>query len=1191
MNSDRDEIRGGWVPADESDAEPAEMTGEFTIDYTPPAWYTQNASGDSGGAAGSAQSAPPPPAGAPVAVPGLPTGSGFEPSWTQARPPVAPQPGPPVSQHPESAPPAPDAATSAPVAPAFTPPAFAPPAVNRPDVDRPAVDPSAYAPPAFVPPPAPNAPSPEQPSAEAMTPAPTSAQPPVTIAPATPEPVPVSQPAPVEPLRDTAAAPDFAAPSVPVAGQEAAAHRASSAPQPTPDSPPHTTGTRVAPASAPLGGGDVESGTTMRFSPAALAREIAERDAAAEQARPLSSTTDTTAPDTATATAPDTASKQPDQSDQPDQPDEAADSAPHAEGTANGALAVGTPSDVDTDPVVEPTAAPAPAEAPEQGGTTAAAGDPSYRPSATDSVPPAGEDPVADGQSDSVASADAQDGQADPGRPAPQDAVPAPRDAVPVSPQSSEQSAVPAALPTPAQAWTPGGQTPDAALPPLPPAFQPAAPASAPQWPVSPQSSEQSAVPPLPGPTQAGPPPGYGFPQPGTPDQRGGYGYPQPGGPMAQGPHPAPPGPHTPPGPMQPGVPEAHQGPGGSASLHPQTPVHPQTPLHPQAPQHARPAQQPQPPAPQHQYQQTPQQPYAHQAPPGYGFPQPPRPSEPQPQHQPQQQAAAQHQQGQVPQPPPGYGYPQSVPPAAAPLPPQQPTPQQPGPQGPPHAAGQQHPSAYQQAQQNQQQAGPPQPTAPPVDPRAGAAWPTPVTHDQRERSVPGAPLGYTAAVELSSDRLLRNNRQKPRSSRTPSGASRFKLGGKKEEAERQRKLELIRTPVLSCYRIAVISLKGGVGKTTTTTALGSTLATERQDKILAIDANPDAGTLGRRVRRETGATIRDLVQAIPYLHSYMDIRRFTSQAPSGLEIIANDVDPAVSTAFNDEDYRRAIEVLGRQYPIILTDSGTGLLYSAMRGVLDLADQLIIISTPSVDGASSASTTLDWLSAHGYADLVQRSVTVISGVRETGKMIKVEDIVQHFQTRCRGVVVVPFDEHLAAGAEVDLDMMRPKTREAYFNLSALIAEDFVRAQQQQGLWTASNGNPPPTMAPPMPGHQGAPVPQQGQQPHAPQRHPQGGAPYGGGQQPYPQGNWQQHPQAQYQVPGQPSAPQQNPGQGFYGAPGQTPPPPAFPQQGAPQAPPGGGQSDDSGPSDAGAPPPSESWPPRQPPQPPQAPPQ
>ncbi|MFB7465854.1 SCO5717 family growth-regulating ATPase [Streptomyces sp. NPDC056224] len=441
-----------------------------------------------------------------------------------------------------------------------------------------------------------------------------------------------------------------------------------------------------------------------------------------------------------------------------------------------------------------------------------------------------------------------------------------------------------------------------------------------------------------------------------------------------------------------------------------------------------------------------------------------------------------------------GYSFP---PPAPAPQP-------MPAPQPPQHdpRSGAQWPAGQHQPQpQPQHQPPQPQPQPQPHDPRYSAG-----------QTTGGAPLGYTAAVELSSDRLLRN-KQKPKTGNN-NGGGRFRFGGKAAEAERQRKLELIRTPVMSCYRIAVISLKGGVGKTTTTTALGATLATERQDKILAIDANPDAGTLGRRVRRETGATIRDLVQAIPYLHSYMDIRRFTSQAPSGLEIIANDVDPAVSTTFNDEDYRRVIETLGRQYPIILTDSGTGLLYSAMRGVLDLADQLIIISTPSVDGASSASTTLDWLSAHGYADLVSRSLTVISGVRETAKMIKIEDIVQHFETRCRGVVVVPFDEHLAAGAEVDLDMMRPKTREAYFNLSALVAEDFLRAQQQapQGHWGA-----------PQQPHQPQPYPQQPQQPQQqPYGQPQGQPPYQ--QPPY------QHPGQPYPQPGQPwqqpPAPQQ-----------------------------------------------------------------
>ncbi|MFH8760294.1 SCO5717 family growth-regulating ATPase [Streptomyces atroolivaceus] len=912
MNGDRDEISGGWnTPVDESsDADPAEMTGEFTIDYTPPAWYTQNAPGDSSGGAGSHLAPPPPPQGAPLAVPGPPASGGFEPGWPPA--PAAPS---------EAA----SAASSEPPSPSFAP------------------------------------------------------------TPAAPAPVPT--------------APGSEEPEV------------------------------VNDASGPFGGGDVESGATMRFSPAALKQEIAEREAAKAEA------------DAETET----------------------DADADAAASGSGRPAESTP----------------PAAASEEGDADPA-GSVSGKNAGEDEGPEA---PEADAAQAPVRAADDEtDDQQDDGQDdwpvAPVTAAP-PQDAPSAGVPSADaaagapQGAVPSNAPAP---WSPTPPT-QGALPPLPPAFQPAA-----QQPSTPQPAQQwPAQRPAPA---AGAPGGHGFPQGQTP-------------PPAQ-PLPAP---------QQPVQPNASVPQGGYGF--PQAPQQggygfPQTP-------------QQQPPA-----QGAPQLPPAAQPQGGYGFPAP--------------------QAGQQPQ----------FPAQGAPLPPQ--VPQQTAHQGTPNL-----PAPHQQPQPHEaHQPQPPTPQAPPVDPRTGSAWPTPVTHDQRERSVPGAPLGYTAAVELSSDRLVRG-KQKAKSSRTPSAASRFKLGGKKEEAERQRKLDLIRTPVLSCYRIAVISLKGGVGKTTTTTALGSTLATERQDKILAIDANPDAGTLGRRVRRETGATIRDLVQAIPYLNSYMDIRRFTSQAPSGLEILANDVDPAVSTTFNDEDYRRAIDVLGKQYPIILTDSGTGLLYSAMRGVLDLADQLIIISTPSVDGASSASTTLDWLSAHGYAELVQRSLTVISGVRETGKMIKVDDIVQHFETRCRGVVVVPFDEHLSAGAEVDLDMMRPKTREAYFNLSALVAEDFQRAQQQQGLWTTDGSNPPPQFAPPMPGQQvpGQQVP--GQQQYAPQ--PQPGQPYPGQQypgQPYPAQPQQPYPPQQPhggQQPygGQPPYGGQQPyaGQQPYG--GQQPPsqPGALPQQAAP----------------------------------------
>ncbi|WP_239072345.1 MinD/ParA family ATP-binding protein, partial [Streptomyces bauhiniae] len=705
---------------------------------------------------------------------------------------------------------------------------------------------------------------------------------------------------------------------------------------------------------------------------------------------------------------------------------------------------------------------------------------------------------------------------------------------------------------------------------PAPPQQPPAPPQAAPAgW-------DQSGTPtPPPGhgfppqqqnPPQPPPAPGYGFPaqQPGygvpqqqptaptpphgqsSPTQQPGYGFPQQEGTPQQPPTPPTP-PHGHASPAQPDT--AAQQPGYGFPQQQGTPPQPPTaptlapgegtPAQPnsaaQQPSYGFPQQQGTPPPHDHASPEPSNPPVA---PAGYGFPQHP-PAAPTPGPTFPRQQTDSPSPSNPPAPPAGYGFPQQGTPSAAPTPP------------PGHALPHQQTDSPQPNHPAQQPGyGFPQaPEGQPVDPRAGAAWPQPVQHDQRQPTHPGAaPLGYTAAVELSSDRLLNNKRQKTRSGRPAAGTSRFRLGGKKEEAERQRKLELIRTPVLSCYRIAVISLKGGVGKTTTTTALGATLASERQDKILAIDANPDAGTLGRRVRRETGATIRDLVQAIPHLHSYMDIRRFSSQAPSGLEIIANDVDPAVSTTFNDEDYRRAIDVLGRQYPVVLTDSGTGLLYSAMRGVLDLADQLIIVSTPSVDGASSASTTLDWLSAHGYADLVSRSITVISGVRETGKMIKVDDIVSHFETRCRGVVVVPFDEHLSAGAEVNLDMMRPKVREAYFTLAAMVAEDFVRHQQAHGLWTR-DGNPPPVAAPPMPGQQapGQPYPPQHQQ------HPQQPQPFVPGQQQYPPQPGHPYPPQQPQQPQQQDQPYPpHPGPQQYPYPG---PPQAQPPQAPPQAPP------------------------------------
>jgi MinD-like ATPase involved in chromosome partitioning or flagellar assembly len=270
-------------------------------------------------------------------------------------------------------------------------------------------------------------------------------------------------------------------------------------------------------------------------------------------------------------------------------------------------------------------------------------------------------------------------------------------------------------------------------------------------------------------------------------------------------------------------------------------------------------------------------------------------------------------------------------------------------------------------------------------------------------------------------------------------------IGESSASMRRRDLIRRVRTPVTGGHhRVAVLSLKGGVGKTTVTVGLGASLASLRGDRVIAVDGNPDRGTLSDKVRLETTATIRDLLNERAMVNRYADVRAFTSQAPSRLEILASDRDPGVSVAFSADDYRAVVGVLGHYYSICITDCGTGLLHSAMAGILELADQIVLVSSPSVDGARSASATLDWLEAHNYGDLVRGGVVALSSIRRKSKStVDLDRLEQHFAARCRAVVRIPYDPHLEEGAEVELDYLNPETADAYLTLAALVADAFA----------------------------------------------------------------------------------------------------------------------------------------------------
>jgi MinD-like ATPase involved in chromosome partitioning or flagellar assembly len=329
-----------------------------------------------------------------------------------------------------------------------------------------------------------------------------------------------------------------------------------------------------------------------------------------------------------------------------------------------------------------------------------------------------------------------------------------------------------------------------------------------------------------------------------------------------------------------------------------------------------------------------------------------------------------------------------------------------------------------------------------------GAAHRAPPEAGPQDAGPAADPGQRQTADTLTSDLLLPGKRA------TPDGGWRrtvyratgglVRVGESAASIQRRDLVRRVRAPVAGGHhRVAVLSLKGGVGKTTATVGLGSTLATLRGDRVIAVDGNPDRGTLSDKVRLETPATIRDLLNERSMVTRYADVRAYTSQASSRLEILASDRDPGVSVAFSADDYRAVAGVLEHYYSICITDCGTGLLHSAMAGILELADQIVLVSSPSVDGARSASATLDWLEAHGYADLVRGSVVALSAIRRKSKStVDLDRLEQHFAARSRAVVRVPYDPHLEEGAEVELEMLNEETADAYLNLAAQVADGF-----------------------------------------------------------------------------------------------------------------------------------------------------
>lgn len=312
---------------------------------------------------------------------------------------------------------------------------------------------------------------------------------------------------------------------------------------------------------------------------------------------------------------------------------------------------------------------------------------------------------------------------------------------------------------------------------------------------------------------------------------------------------------------------------------------------------------------------------------------------------------------------------------------------------------------------------------------------------------VPARSLGATVDGAVALDHVdVRRMRVPPKVGwrRVLHTLTRINLGPGKDEAYEIGLKAKVQRPIRTTFPVAVLGLKGGVGKTVAAEVLGSTFAVHRGDRVIAIDADPDGGNLVLRHGRQNQLSILDLVDD-QSVSRYHDVRAHTSQqGNTRLEVLAGP-DYARADRFIDrDDFLKAMTILQEHYALVVIDCGIGLKTALMEAVLAEARALVVVTSASIDAMEETREAIAWLRSAGYQRLLDTAVLGINYTSSDRPNVDVPRAVEQFSREFRPerIFQLPFDRHVHEGKEITLELLSKKSRRRYLEMAAALSDLF-----------------------------------------------------------------------------------------------------------------------------------------------------
>jgi MinD-like ATPase involved in chromosome partitioning or flagellar assembly len=296
-----------------------------------------------------------------------------------------------------------------------------------------------------------------------------------------------------------------------------------------------------------------------------------------------------------------------------------------------------------------------------------------------------------------------------------------------------------------------------------------------------------------------------------------------------------------------------------------------------------------------------------------------------------------------------------------------------------------------------------------------------------------------------------------------------IKLPKSARELDYDRDVLRIRRKLAYPQNVLVIALKGGVGKSTSTILLGSTLAKHRHvSDVVAFDSATD-GSLRRRMPVEQNRQVTsDARLFLRSLHQRAKLSQALSGSEVQVQLYSNSAGLQTLVAaqhladyqLEEDEFAQILAALHNEYMVNLIDMGPDRRVSTFWPAIHSAHALVLVTTPNAVSIDAAKRFIDLLRDSHYKNLLTRTVLLWNNAAPGKDIVINVDATKNFLVRelspqndpSTCLIDIPLDPHLAAGGEVNLSLLRKDTKRQAERAAALLMDKLPdRAAAQHAL--------------------------------------------------------------------------------------------------------------------------------------------